>query len=244
MGVLMFGAGFSGCASFWKQPTLKEFWQGVNEVQASDLVASVIIAARAQTDYSRAFSAAERASSILGGDAGSEQRMKAEAAFKKRTRELGNAKALLASLKQGMSADNKAKFDKYLKDRDINIIMADARRAAVEQVVAADILPSEAKRAVDKLDKNLKSAVNLQSFDGLVQYLDQQLDAQLGKRFGNPGGSEGLCILILLLTSMYIVLLLVAVLVWVMVCILTLGFACQSVTLEDILNDMIDDICA
>lgn len=243
MGILVLSGGFSSCLSRRQQTRVQQFWRQVDKIQIDNLVESVISAARAQIDYKVAFTASQRTDALLGADAGKEQRYKAEELFKKRALELRNAKEALARINNRVSKDDRERFDEYLNARGIAPLIADARRVAVRRLVAADIMPSEAKEALLTLDRNLGPLGKLRSFDELVQYLDRQLDVQIGKKLGNPGVLRGLCILLLVLSSMLIVLLVAAILVWVLVCILTLGFACEKVTVEEIFNDMIDDIC-
>lgn len=243
LGILLFGSSLPSCVTLRKKSLLAEFWKRADQIGAGDLLDSVLSASRAQVEYSRALAASERIAALLGEDAGKAERSKAQEYFNKRTRELQNAKTALNRLANRMTKEEKMRFDKYLNARGMNIITAEGRRVAINRLVAADLMPNEAKEAVQKLDKNLAPVSRLQSFDDLATCLDRQLDSHMSKKFGNPGAGRGLCILLLLLSSIYLVLVIVAILVWVLVCIFTLGFACESVTAEDILNDMIDNAC-
>jgi hypothetical protein len=223
---------------------LKDFWKRVDEIHARDLVDSVISAGRAQVEYSRSLAESERAVILLGSDAGKEHHWRAEEHFRKRTEELRNAKTALARLASRVDKDRRTRFNEFLSDRGIASLKANAREFVVERLsIATNIMPDDAKKAMQKLDKNLDSIGRLRSFEDVIQLLDQRLDALTEKKFANPGISRGLCILILLLTSMFIVLLIVAILVFVLVCALTFGLLCQQLDLNDILDDVIDDIC-
>lgn len=247
LSMLATSGGIYSCACLKRRgpkSLLEEFWKRVDEIQARDLMDSIIKAGRANLEYSHSLAESERAVILLGIDAGKEQRSRAEEHFRKRTEELRNAKTALARLVSKIDKDGQTRFNEFLSDRGVASLKAEARSFVVKRLIMeTSIMPDDAKGAMKKLDKNLESIGLLRSFEDVTQFLDQHLDALIEKKFGNPGISRGICILILVLTSMYMVLIIFAILVLVLVCILTLGFACDKLNLQDILDGMIDNIC-
>lgn len=247
LSMLAASGGIYSCACLKRQgpkSLLKEFWKRVDEIHARDLMDSIINAGRANIEYSHSLAESERAVILLGSDAGKEQRLRAEESFRKRTEELRHAKTALDQLVNRIDKDGRTRFKEFLSDRGIASLKADGRDFVVKRlIIETSIMPDDAKKAMKNLDKNLESMGRLRTFEDVTQLLDQHLDVLIEKDFGNPGVSRGLCILILLLTSMYMLLIILAVLVLVLVCILTLGFACDRLNLQDILDDMIDNIC-
>ena len=247
IGLLALGEGVSSCGIFKRIETrrrLKDFWKRVDEIQAGNLVDSVIRASKAQIEYSNWFAESERAVALQGSEVGKEERKRAEEFFQKRTEELRNAKTALARLVSKIDKSTRTDFNKALNDLGADSLKADAREFAINRLVSGiGIVPDDATEAMQKLDSNLEPIAGLRSFEDVTQLLDQRLDDLIDKKFGNPGIARGLCILLLVITSMYIILIVLAVLVLVLVCIITLGFACDSIDLQDIVDDMINDIC-
>lgn len=247
LGMLATSGGIYSCACLKRhgpKSLLREFWKRVDEIHARDLMDSIIKAGRANFEYSHSLAESERAVILLGGGAGKEQRSRAEEYFRKRTKELLNARKALARLMSRIDKDRQTRFNEFLSDRGVASLKADARDFVIKRlIIETSIMPKDAKEAMKKLDKSLNSIGRLRSFEDVTQFLDQHLDALIEKEFGNPGISRGICILILVLTSMYVVLIVVAVLVLVLVCILTLGLAWDQLNLQDILDDMIENIC-
>ncbi len=247
LGALAAGGSFYSCPPPpppGPKPQLREFWKRVDQIKARALVNSAVSAARAQVGYSRSLGQSERADILMGKDAGKEMHTKSVEHFEARTEALRKVKTALADLAGRIDSKGQKRFTEFLNARGISSFTEDARKFAVRKLIPeVGIMPEDVKKAITRLDENLHSIERLSSFEDVVQFLDQHVDSLLEKKFGNPGMSSGLCILILLLSSIYIVLIMVAVLVYVLVCVLTLGLACQDLSLQEILDDMIADAC-
>jgi hypothetical protein len=227
-----------------KKPNLEEFWKHVKSLGAYDLVQTAIAAAQAQVGYSNHSTASERAVALLGEDAGDAELEQAREQFAIRTAKLQNTKAELELLVNKLDQTSVTKIDDFFARKSISQYSEEAKEYTIGRLVKeSNILPDEAKEAMDKIDPKLAKLADLKSFDELVQHINQHLDSQIDKKFGNPGIARGLCLFLLLISSMYFLLIIVAILVLVLVCVLSLGFLCSSIDLQDIIDDMVDDIC-
>jgi hypothetical protein len=227
-----------------RKAQLKDFWKRVDEIHAGELVKSLIGAARAQVAYSGSLAESERSVIFQGSEAGKGHRRRAEEHFQKRTEELVKAKTALARFESKIDEKGRKDFKEFLSSRGTGSIKADLREFAVMRLKESpNIMPKDAKMAMEKLNEGLDLIGRLGSFEDAVQLLNKRLDTSIEKKFGNPGLGRDLCILVLVLSSMYVVLIILAVIVYALICAITLGLLCKQLDLQDILDDMIDDIC-
>jgi hypothetical protein len=227
-----------------RKPDLIKFWKEAEKIEADELVKSAIKAAKAQVGYSKHFTASKRAIAIKGEEYGKEELEKAKEQFDIRTAELKNTKITLERFVSKIEKNKLQQFNEYIREKSMAPFTKEIKDFTVKRLVGeSNILPEEAKKGMDILNTNLDKVAELKSFDEMTQYLSQHIDHLIDKKFGNPGLARGLCILLLVLSSMYLVLIIIAVMVYALICVFTLGYACKTLTLEDVLNDMIDNIC-
>ena len=201
-----------------------EFWQRMDEIQARDLVASAINAARAEIESSREYNASKRAAILLGSDAGREHAMRAEMHYRIRTAELGNTKQALARFVKNAGDSGSSRFAEFVGQGGLKKLAADARQTGILSMLNSDISPEEAQSAARALDARLAKIQEMSSFDGITSFLDHHLDELIARKIGDVD-PNGLCVLILILTSIFAVLVVIAALI----CVFTLGLGCQGI---------------
>ena len=210
------------------------FWKQVDEINARELVVSVIAAAKTQVDYSRAANASKLAAILLGQEAGRRHQLEAELKYKRRNSQLQQAKQWLIKLVEGVEEKQKSRFAEFCSRNALTELADYARQRAIMVLLDSDISPADARRAIDQLNSRLEELDNLKTLQETNDYLQRHLDALRQKEIGNPDPNP-LCVLVLLITSVYIVLILIA----VIVCAFTLGLAC-----EDIMDSLLEQACS
>jgi hypothetical protein len=212
----------------------KIFWKQVDEINARELVVSVIGAAKTQVDYSRAANASKLAAILLGQEAGRRHQLEAELKYKRRNSQLQQTKQWLTKLAEGVDEKQKSRFAEFCSRNALTELADYARQRAVMVLLDSETAPADARRAVDQLNSRLEELDNLKTLQEVNDYLQRHLDVLIQKEIGNPD-PDPLCVLVLLLTSVYLMLIVIA----AIVCALSFGLAC-----EDIMDSLLEQTCS
>lgn len=212
----------------------EQFWQRVDEVKGRELLVSVIGAAKAEVEYSRAFNASRRAAILLGGKAEQgEYQLKAEILYRKRNSQLRSAKHLLAKLVESIDDTRKKDFAQFLRGEGLKQFITYAKQTIALRLLSSDITPEETTQAVKHLDDASETLRGMASLEEINNYAQMHLDELIGKKMGNPS-YRSWCIFLLLLTSALALLLAAA----VVLCALSSGKYC-----EDMWDRIVDYVC-
>jgi hypothetical protein len=214
----------------------EQFWQQVDEAHARALVSSAIDAARAQVEYSRAFTTAQRMTVLLGPNASREYEVRAEMHHQTRSMQLQNTKQAFVQFAAGLDEAGKQRITDFLKAGRVKDFTVQARQSTVLTLLHADLTPNEAQNAVNALDGTLGKVAGLTSWQEMADYFNQHLDELQAQKVGEATSEKrALCILILLLTFIYVIMVLIAI------------FACAGSSdpacANKILNEELDQAC-
>jgi hypothetical protein len=190
----------------------EQFWQQVDDANARALVTSAINAARAQVEYSRAFTTAQRVTVLLGPNASREYEAKAEMYYRTRNWQLQNTKQAFAQFAAGLDEAGKQRITEFLKGGGLKDFTAHARQSTVLALLHEDLTPNVAQNAVNALDGTLGKVASLTSWQEMGDYFNQHPDELQAQKVSEATSVNGLCLLILLLSSLYVILILIAVL--------------------------------
>lgn len=217
----------------------EQFWQQVNEAHARALVTSAIDAARAQVEYSRAFTTSQRTTVLLGPNASREYEVRAEMHHQTRSRQLQNTKQAFAQFAAGLDEAGKQRITDFLKAGSLKDFTAHARQSTVLTFLHAELTPNEAQMAVNALDGTLGKVAGLTLWQEMADYFNQHLDELQAQKMGEATSANGWCLLILLITSIYAMLVVIAILIAIFACLFSSDPACAN----KILNQELEQIC-
>src|SRR6266516_1723507 len=213
----------------------EQFWQQVDDAHARVLVTSAINAARAQVEYSRAFTTAQRVTVLRGSNASREYEAKAEMYHRTRNLQLQNTKPAFAEFAAGLDEAGKQRITELLKAGGLKDFTTQARQSTVLALLHEDLTPNVAQNAVNALDGTLGKVAGVTSWQEMGDYFNQHLDELQAQKVAEATSVNGLCLLILILTSIYVILILIAVLA----CLFSSDRECTN----RILNDELAQVC-
>jgi len=216
----------------------EQFWQQVDDAHARALVTSVIDAARAQVEYSRAFTTSQRMTVLLGPNASREYEVRAEMHLQTRSWHLQHTKQAFAQFAAGLDEAGKQRITDFLKTGRVKDFTAQARQSTVLTLLHADLTPNEAQMAVNALDGTLGKVAGLTSWQEMADYFNQHLDELQAQKVGEATSEKrALCILILLIYSFYISMVIIA----IYSC--ALFFPSDPACANKMLNEFLDQAC-